>query len=110
MDESAAYRNLIIEAVIWLAGLAGCFVALVLSRSPSRNRRILSFILATTSMLIGYLGLFTPFTFWPRIAYSWANGDFRVALDVNRFFGVPLALGAVALWLAIYRRGKLKTT
>ena len=106
MDES--YRNLLIEAAVWLASLIACVVAIALSRSPFRNRLVLSSVLALAAMIVGYLGFFTPFTFWPRIAYTWTNGDYRVALDLNKSFAAPLALGAVALGIAVSRTRKAK--
>ena len=107
MAESDSYRNLAIEAAVWPVSLAGGIVAIGLSRSPFRYRLVLSFVLAITAMIIGYLGFFTPFSFWPRIVYTWTNGDYRVGVDLNRFFGAPLAFGAVGLWLAISRSWKL---
>jgi hypothetical protein len=102
-----AYRNLLIEGAVWLVSLVGGVLAIGLSRSPYRHRLTLSFVLAVSAMIIGYLGFFTRFSFWPRIAYSWSNGDYRIALDLNKFFGAPLVFGAVALWLAVSRAWKL---
>jgi hypothetical protein len=100
--------NLGVEAAIWMAGLIAGIVAISLSRGPSAKRLTWSFVLALAALVIGWLGFFTPFSFWPRIAYSWTNGEYQIALDLNRFFGAPLAFGAVALWLAISRSWKLR--
>ena len=82
--------------------------ALALSLFCSRNRLLVPFFLAVAAMVVGQLGFFTPFTFWPRIAYTWTNGQYHVALDLNKLFSAPLALGAVALCLVVSRAWKAK--
>jgi hypothetical protein len=100
---SASYRNLAIEAAVWLASIIGVVIAIALSCRASPKRLVPSFVLALFALAAGYLGLWTPFSFLPRIAYSWANGDYRLDIDVNQFFIVPLVLGLVALVLATWR-------
>jgi hypothetical protein len=99
---SASYRNLAIEAAVLLASLIGVVVAIALSRRAS-PKLVLSFVLALVALAVGYVGLWTPFEFVPRIGYSWANGDYRLDIDVNRFFLVPLVLSLFALLLLAWR-------
>jgi hypothetical protein len=103
-----SYLHLIIEAAICVGGLISGIIAISLSRGPSLKRFVWSLALALAAIVIGWLGLFTPFSFWPRIAYSWTNGDYRIAMDLNCFFGAPLAFGTVGVWLAISRSWRLK--
>jgi hypothetical protein len=97
MDHS--YRNLAIEAAFWLTSIAGCAVALILNRRAPPKWLGLSMVLALFALTVGYLGLWTPFSFVPRIWYGWASGDYSLQIDLNRFFIVPLVLGSLALVL-----------
>lgn len=100
---SETYRNLLIEAAVWVASLAGCAGALALSRRDPPKWPLLSATLAVITLAIGCIGLWTPFAVLPRIAYSWTNGNFRLSLDLNEFFVVPLVLGLLAVLLAFWR-------
>jgi hypothetical protein len=102
-SEFESYRNLAIEAAVWLASIVGCAVALILSRRAPLKLSILSLLLALIALTVGYVGLWTPFSVVPRIAYTSSNDHYHWALDLNQFFVVPVVLGLISLVFAVSR-------
>jgi hypothetical protein len=107
---SESYRNLLIEAAVWVASLAGCAGALALSRRDPPKWPFLALTLSVLTLVVGCVGLWTPFSVVPRVAYSWTNGGFRLYLDLNQFFVVPLVLGSLGILLAVWRRSHSNRT
>jgi hypothetical protein len=92
---------LAVEATVWILAVLGSIVAIVLTCRTTLRGPTISYILAGTALVVGYLGLLTPFPFFPRIGFCQADGESQFAFELNRLFGAPLALGAVALVGAI---------
>jgi hypothetical protein len=93
--------RLAVEATVWILAFLGSIVAIVLTCRTTLRGPTISYILAGTALVVGYLGLLTPFPFFPRIVFCQADGEYQFAFELNRLFGAPLALGAVALVGAI---------
>ena len=88
-------------AVLWLLGLAGCGVTLVAGRRGSPRWFLGSLLCALAGIGIGYLGVWTPFSLWPQISFSFPVGGSQWSIDCRWPFFAPLVLGAVALLLVI---------
>lgn len=88
---------LAIEAAVWLGALLASIVALTLICRTTLRSPAISYVLVAGALVIGYLGLLTPFSFWPRIFYCQTDGDYQFAFELNRLFAAPLAFGAMAL-------------
>jgi hypothetical protein len=104
------YLDLEIEAGVWLVTVVGCGVATLLSRQAPPKCPALSLILALLALVVGALGLWTPFSFLPRLGYSWIDRDerFHFYIEVNQFFVVPLVLGTLLSLLALWRRWRVE--
>ena len=100
-----------VVAVVWLASASMAVAAFVLALlNPHRRfRRVL--VLASLALVGGYLGFgrFTPFSFFPQIAYTWSSGDVQISLSSTWFFLVPLILAAAALTIASWNRRRRKS-
>jgi hypothetical protein len=88
------YDDLALEAVIWLASLIGCAIALFLSRREPPKWPALALTLAVGALAIGAEGLWATFGVMPRV---------QLELDVQQFFVVPLVLGSLLLLLLLSR-------
>jgi hypothetical protein len=60
---------LAVEAATWLGALLAAIVALVLIWRTVPQAQTTAVLLAAFALVTGYLGLLTPFRFWPQISY-----------------------------------------
>lgn len=101
-----AYTSLAFLGLIWLFSLV-CGLVPILGgrREPLRGfwRRV---CFALGAIGLGCLGMWPPFSLWPRLEYSWTNGASSVTIDFSWFYVVPLVLGVVGLALLVQRRRK----
>ncbi|MGO8925543.1 MAG: hypothetical protein ACLQU3_01275 [Limisphaerales bacterium] len=91
-----------IAAILWLFSIAATAVALLCScLAPGRPRFWIAVVSSGLAILIGFLGT-TRF----HVTYSRTVNNSHWSLDSRWFFIVPLVLGALALFLALWRRSR----
>jgi len=91
---------------IWLFSvLAGAFAI----RASSRQSLWRFWVLFLVALGIGAVGFWTPFSFWPELAYTWANDSFSITIVFSWFFLAPMALAGVALLLRLRNRSTKPT-
>src|SRR5436190_1371061 len=96
-----AYTGLAFLGAVWLGGvLAGVFAI----RASSRQSLWRFWVLFLVALGIGAVGFWTPFSFWPELAYTWANDSFSITIVFSWFFLAPMALAGVALLLRLRNR------
>src|SRR5262245_53352728 len=92
------------QAALMLCSLLLCAWATALSiRSPSRCFRP-CLILAVIALGIGFMGVWAPISFWPRMGFSWqfANG-WHIAFDFRWCFIPPLLIAGGTCALVVWR-------
>lgn len=91
-----------VSAILWLFSLAACAIAFVCCcLAPSRPRLWIAVVSSGLAILIGFLGA-TRF----HVTYSRTVNNSHWSLDSRWFFIVPLVLGALALFLALWRQSR----
>ncbi len=102
-------KSLIGLGSFWILSVVIGVFAVMGSRRVASQRGWLPLGLALIAIAIGVVGFWTPFSMWPRLAYTWANGDFSVTIDFSWFFALPLLLGVLAVVLLFRGRSAART-
>jgi hypothetical protein len=89
-----------VAAVVWLAAVICGSIALRFGWRGMPQRFLATVVLAAVALAVGLLGLKA------HITYSQTVNGRGWRIDSSWFFWLPLALGAAALALALWRRFK----
>ena len=100
--------NILLAAALWLFACAFS-VAAILFVFLGRTRHLwLPGLLGFTGAVIGGMGYssWTPFGYFPEIAYTWSSDTFEFHIRSGWLFVAPLVVGGVAALLALRKLGR----
>lgn len=91
---------------LWLASVVCCFFALVITYRSLAQRFWFAVFPALFAVIIGTLGIWAPFSWWPQISYTFSMGGIQREIDFSWPFAAPLILGGLILVFASWKRFK----
>lgn len=91
-------------AFVWLASVGCCFLALVAFFRNLPPRFYRGIMPAMAAIVIGVIGVWAPFSWWPQVSYSFSLGGSQHAIDFSWPFAAPLALGVITLLLLLWKK------